>query len=159
MLTAQQIPPGTFYSGVPIPEDWPSWLKGISVAAETVEYKGEVFTYAVAKRDFNEEARQFPGFVAYIQGYTLVSEDVIPNCRPYFALHEIIEMAELTGQKDRCLNALKIELSHVPEHVLPQYCAYRLLFFMRLVDFHEEHNGDSEELAEMRKSLRYLAGR
>lgn len=158
MLLSQEIPAGTFYSELPIPEEWPPWLKKISITAETVEYKGKVFTYAVAKRNFSEEAKEFPGFAAYIQGYVLVSEDVHPSCRPYFALHEFLEFTELAGQQGRCLEALKIELAHVPRKIFSWYCAYRCIFFMRLVDFHEQRNADSEELFEMMQSLRYLAG-
>ncbi|MEX1111942.1 MAG: hypothetical protein WEC84_00615 [Candidatus Andersenbacteria bacterium] len=157
MPSIQQVPPGTFYNGVPIPDDWPAWLRNIAVAAETVEYKGVTHTYAVAKRDFSDEAKRFEGFVAYIAGYVLVSEDTPPTFRPYCALHEIVEMTELAGKRGRCLEALKIELAHVPKAVRHLYAAYRLVFFMQLITFHEENgNVDSDDINEMRESLRYL---
>lgn len=156
LFTVQQIPSGTFYAGVPIPEDWPQWLKNISVAAETVAYKDEIFTYAVAKRDFSEQAKELPGFAAYIQDYTLVSEDVPADFRPYFALHEIIEMNELAGKECRCVNALMIELRQVPMSIYHSYREYRCNFFERLIAFHQNLGTDSEELEEMMKSWWFL---
>lgn len=153
-----RIPAGTFHGSIPIPKDWPEWLsKGVALAVETVEYGGQLYTYAVARRDFTKQALKLPGFVSVHGEYVLVSEDVPVKYRTFYALHEIIEMFELAGKTGRCVEALRIELTRVPAGMYLDYVLDRTLFFRRLIEFHEENPGiPTEALAEMRASYGHL---
>lgn len=138
----------------------PSWLRGFVVGCNLIAFTRPSCPYVpflVVKRELEPK---LSGFVSYNNGLPFISEEVPPDYRAYFILHELIEFEELDGVQGRCLEALKRELTFVPAEIRGAYAVYRQKFFQALVAYYARpKDGVSEEFcAEIAASLRYLEG-
>jgi len=135
------------------PDNRPDWIIANVVGVGEVEYKGQTIPYTILKKEL---APKLPGFLGFPKGENLfISEEVPEQFRLPQLVHEIIEFTELVGQKGRCLEALKRELSIVPEKIKQEYIEYRRDFFARLVEYYKESKNEDFK-SEIQASYEYL---
>ncbi len=123
----------------------------------TIEFQGKQRNYQVTSRDVDSPAP--PCFITYNNGTPIISEEVRANNPRYeepMVVHELAEFEKYKGQKDPCLNALKLELERVDLKDLDDYVEFRLEVLKSLKDFLLEHTPDSEFLPELEKSIGLL---
>lgn len=133
----------------------PSWIKNNEVGVGEIEYGGKKIPYTILKK---ESVPTLPGFLGYPNAeYLFISEEVPENFRAPQLIHEIIEFTELKGQKGKCVEALKRELSFVPEEIRQEYFKYRRIFFKRLIEYYKDFK-DEDFKAEIQASYEFLQG-
>jgi len=131
----------------------PEWIKANQVGLGEVNYNGKKIPFTILKKEL---APKLPGFLGYPNGeHLFISEEVPEKFRAPQLIHEIIEFTELSGQKGRCVEALKRELSVVPEEIKQEYLEYRINFFTKLVEYYQESQ-DEEFKSEIRASYEFL---
>ncbi|MEX2410611.1 MAG: hypothetical protein WD607_04440 [Candidatus Paceibacterota bacterium] len=132
----------------------PEWIIENELEVRKVYYNNNVITYSVLKK----ETMNFLGFLGLQEGYFYISEEVPEEFMEPQIIHEFIEFNELKGQRRRCLESLKRELSIVPEDIKKSYIEYRKDFFKRLTEFFEDsdHEDFKEEIGMSYSFLRKL---
>lgn len=131
----------------------PNWIKNNEVGVGEIEYGGRKIPYTILKK---ESVPTLPGFLGYPKAeYLFISEEVPEEFRVPQLIHEIIEFTELTGQKGRCVEALKRELSVIPEEIKQKYIEYRRDFFKRLIEYYKNFE-DENFKAEIQASYEFL---
>lgn len=139
----------------PVLDARPDWIKTNEVGTGEIEYGGKKIPYTILKREL---APALPGFLGYPNGeHLFISEEVPEKFRAPQLIHEIVEFTELKGQKGRCVEALKHELSVVPDEIRQEYLEYRRIFFARLVAYYKDSKNE-EFKAEIQTSYEYLQG-
>lgn len=131
----------------------PEWIKTNEVGTGEIEYEDKKIPFTILKKEL---APTLPGFLGYAKGeHLFISEEVPEKFRSPQLIHEIVEFTELKGQKGRCVEALKRELSVVPEEIRQEYLEYRRNFFARLIEYYKDSK-DEDFKAEIQASYKFL---
>ncbi len=125
----------------PIKDTRPEWMKNNEVDVGVVEYEGEEIPYTVLNKDLEPK---LPGFVGYLNGeHLFISEEIPEKYRFPQLIHEIVEFTKLKDQKGRCVEALKHELSFIPEEIWEEYIEYRKNFFADLIEYYKDSEDEN----------------
>lgn len=131
----------------------PDWIKANATGVGGVNYLGRKIPFTIIKKEL---APTLPGFLGYFNGeHLFISEEVPEEYRMPQLVHEIIEFTELKDKKGRCLEALKRELSIVPEEIKQSYLEYRKKFFAKLIEYYKDSQ-DEDFKAEIAASYEFL---
>lgn len=137
----------------PTQDTRPDWIKTNEVGTGEIEHEGKRILYTILKKEL---APTLPGFLGYPNGeHLFISEEVPEKFRVPQLIHEIIEFTELKGKKSRCVEALKRELSVVPEEIKQEYLEYRRNFFAKLIEYNK-NSKDEDFKAEIQASHKFL---
>lgn len=137
----------------PTPDTRPAWIKTNEVGSSEIEYGGKKIPYTILKKEL---APALPGFLGYPNGeHLFISEEVPEKFRALQLIHEIVEFTELKGQKGRCVEALKRELSVLPQEIRQEYLEYRRNFFAKLIEYYK-NSTDEDFKAEILASHKFL---
>ncbi len=112
---------------------------------------GVDYPYVVLRQEYED---RLPNFVGLLSGRLMISDATPAEHRPYIFAHEIICRVTLAG-RGRCLKALQIELSRVPEEIKSAYVQFRREFFEGLVRFYADSDCGEFKL-ELQTSLDFL---
>ena len=153
-------------------ESRPPWLKANETAREkaraTLEIDGKPYPYTICPREMQAGIRFFVGFPD--KQHLFISDEVPESDRPHYLAHEVREFTDpkLKDKKGRCLEALKRELSEVPDNIRTEYIKRRLEMYQNLftylsglADQEDEPNREKINLykemrAEVKQSLEHL---
>jgi hypothetical protein len=137
----------------PTPDTRPDWIRNNEVGSGEIEYNGKIIPYTILKK---EVAPTLPGFLGYPNGeHLFISEEVPEKFRTPQLIHEVVEFTELKGQNGRCVEALKRELSVIPEEMRQEYREYRRNFFARLIEYYKDSK-DEIFKSEIQASHKFL---
>lgn len=137
----------------PTPDTRPDRIKTNEVGSNKIEYQGKKIPYTILKKEL---APTLPGFLGYPNGeHLFISEEVPEKFRAPQLIHEIVEFTELKGKKGGCVEALKRELSVVPEEIRQEYLEYRRNFFAKLIEYYKDSK-DEDFKAEIQASYKFL---
>lgn len=125
-----------------------------------VSLAGLEFSYFVLPQSLNPS---LPDFVYRCTGAPEdsavfgISDSVPEESRKYAVAHEVIEFGQIgLHVKGRCSQALKKELSLVPESIKTNYIEMRRNFFRNLIDYAKNNNYSQGDIQEFKASLSEL---
>ncbi|MBW3003577.1 hypothetical protein KY328_01740 [Candidatus Woesearchaeota archaeon] len=131
---------------------------GKPISVQVGDYK---FEYYVVPQHLEKKLKDFV-MRATNKGpdYVLAISDSVPEPhRPYAVAHEFVEFKVLDNEtEDRCVKALEIELSLVPEDIKPEYMKRRRDFFFSLIDYFKSNPNDytPEDVEQVEKNYKRL---
>lgn len=140
-------------------KNWPEAIRNNAVGYGTVVFGGESVSYAILRRDVNEN---LPGFVGCFkkeeERFFFISDEVPPHFREPQVLHEIMEIQKLEECPGSCLASLVFELTTLADDIREKYLVYRRDFFRRLVSYCAAHPEwyPEQRVTDFRESLDYL---
>ena len=138
-------------------------MKDNKPQTETVEFQGETREYDVWDKDFwAKDRRDAPRYWIMYDAQNsrvAISNEVKQDYRPHMVFHELYEFEHNPDGPVKCLDALKTELTRLPEGELPYYIPFRTEVFRELVKYWEKQTeGEPRDtiLEGTRESLGYL---
>ena len=128
---------------------------------ETVEFEGQTREYDFLAKDYwAKNGKDAPRYwIMYNEGRPVISNEVKQDYRPNMVLHELYEFEHNPDEPVRCLDALKAELSRLPEGEMEYYVPFRRDVFRELVSYWERQDEREQRnsiLEGARESLSYL---
>lgn len=131
------------------------------IAESSLDLEGRLIPFSVISKSLKETLEiDLPYFISYNNGHPFISEEVPEYYRKPMIAHEFVEFTKYAGKENRCVDALKEELSYVPllvpEDKREGYIPFRLEVFNHLLKYLNVNEPNSPFIPEVQKSVNYL---
>lgn len=152
------------FSKIALP-DYIEWVRKFFIGKEKCRINGKgIFDYfLLSKNVIGYISRRWDAQLDYIIGNPpntelfYISENVPNRFRKYMMYHEYYEYKILAPDtSDRCLDALKKELSMIPNKIYISYVRFRAAQFANLADFNRKIGADECFVLNLEKSVQFL---